>query len=80
MIRKLAGKIPIDKKDHIIAGVIIGFPMVMLFGYVGGLLGIGIVGAKEVVWDWLMKRGTPELWDFIASAIPIILMMILKLF
>ena len=35
---------------------------------------------KEVVLDWLFKKGNPEWLDFIASAIPIIMLMIVDNF
>lgn len=35
-----------------------------------GLVIASIVGAlKEIIWDWLLKRGTPELLDFVATAL-----------
>ena len=77
-LQKFIQNIPLDKKEHIILGIIIGFPLVVIFGLLGGLAGILLVGAKEVVLDWAMKKGNPEWWDFIASAIPILMFMILK--
>jgi len=33
-----------------------------------GLLIAAAVGAlKEIIWDWLLKKGTPELLDFVAT-------------
>jgi hypothetical protein len=78
MIKKFIDSLADDKKDHVILGIIIGFPLVMLLGVYGGLIAITLVGAKEVVHDWLFKKGTPEMMDFIASAIPILMFMILK--
>ena len=78
-LQKFIQSIPLDRKDHVLLGIIIGFPLVMLFGWVGGLVGIILVGAKEIIHDWLLKKGNPEWLDFIASAIPIIMFMILKL-
>ena len=78
MIKRFIDSIAIDKKDHILLGIIIGFPLVMLLGVYGGLIGIFLVGAKEVVHDWSFKKGNPEWLDFIASAIPIIMFTILK--
>ena len=77
-LQKFIQNIPLDKKEHIILGIIIGFPLVMSLGVLGGVVGILLVGAKEVVIDWAMKKGNPEWWDFIASAIPIIMFMVLK--
>ena len=79
MIKRFIDNIPLDKKDHIILGIIIGFPLVILFGQIGGLVGLALVGIfKEVIHDWLQKKGNPEWLDFIASAAPIIMFMILK--
>ena len=79
VIKRLIDSIAIDKKDHILLGIIIGFPLVMLLGVYGGLIGIALVGAKEVVHDWSFKKGNPEWLDFIASAVPILMFMILRL-
>ncbi|MGK0447033.1 MAG: hypothetical protein ACJA2M_000804 [Polaribacter sp.] len=78
MIKQFIDSLQDDKKDHVLLGIIIGFPLVMLLGVYGGLIGITLVGAKEVVHDWLLKKGNPEMMDFIASAIPILMFMILK--
>jgi len=80
VLKKLINSIAIDKKDHVLLGLIIGFPLVLLFGNIGGLIALALVGAKEVVLDWLFKKGNPEWWDFIASAIPIIMLMIVDNF
>jgi hypothetical protein len=80
MIKKFIDNIADDKKDHIILGIIIGFILVLSLGQIGGLISIALVGAKEVVHDWLFKKGNPEWLDFIASAIPILMFMILDYF
>lgn len=78
MLKRIIDSIAIDKKDHVLLGIIVGFPLVLLFGNIGGLIALALVGAKEVVYDKLFKKGNPEWLDFIASAIPIIMFMILK--
>ena len=78
MIKRFIDNIAIDKKDHVLLGIIIGFPLVLFFGFIGGLIGITLVGSKEVVNDWIFKKGNPEWLDFIASAVPILMFMILK--
>jgi hypothetical protein len=78
MIKKFIDSIAIDKKDHVLLGIIIGFPLVVFLGFYGGLFAIFLVGMKEVIHDWSFKKGNPEWWDFIASAIPIIMFMVLK--
>ena len=88
MIKKIINNIAKDKKDHVLLGMFIGYPL-MILGYLidilaglnfaiilGGVLGVVLVGLKEIVYDWLMDLGTPEWWDFIASAIPIVFPMI----
>ena len=84
MIKKTINNIPRDKKDHVLLGMFVGYPL-MILGYiidllsglnfvimVGGILGIVLVGLKEIAHDWIMGLGNPEWWDFIASAIPIV--------
>jgi hypothetical protein len=78
MIKQFIDSLQDDKKDHVLLGVILGFPLVLLFGFYGGLIGVTLVGAKEVVHDWLLKKGNPEWLDFIASAVPILMFIILK--
>lgn len=88
MIKQIINNIPKDKKDHVLLGMFVGYPL-MILGYLidilaglnfaiilGGVLGVVLVGLKEIVYDWLMDLGTPEWWDFIASAIPIVFPMI----
>ena len=84
MIKKIINNIPKDKKDHVLLGMFVGYPL-MILGYLidilaslnfviilGGILGIVLVGLKEIAYDWIMGLGNPEWWDFIASAIPIV--------
>tara|TARA_R110002051_G_scaffold106597_1_gene179653 strand:+ start:6387 stop:6671 length:285 start_codon:yes stop_codon:yes gene_type:complete len=84
MIKKTIDSIADDKKDHVLLGMFVGYPL-QIFGMtidimtgnsiwfiIASVLGIAIVGAKEIVHDWLLGKGCPEWWDFIASAIPIL--------
>ena len=80
MLKKLINSIAFDKKDHVLLGLIIGFPLVLLFGNIGGLIALILVAAKELIYDKLFKKGNPEWLDFIASAIPIIMLMIVDNF
>lgn len=77
MLKRFINSIAIDKKDHVLLGIIIGFPLVLSFGTIGGLIALALVGAKELIHDKLFKKGNPEWLDFIASAIPVIMFMIL---
>ena len=60
--------IPKDKKLHILVGLALSI-LAGLFAYpMFGLLIAAAVGAlKEIIWDWLLKKGTPELLDFVAT-------------
>lgn len=83
MIKKIINNIPKDKKDHVLLGMFIGYPL-MLLGYLidvyfninfmfisGALFSILLVGLKEILHDGILGKGNVEIWDFIASAIPI---------
>lgn len=84
MIKKIINSIAKDKKDHVLLGMFVGYPL-MILGYIidilaslnfmliaGGVFGIILVGLKEIIHDWYLGKGTPEWWDFIASAVPIV--------
>lgn len=59
-----------DKLKHLLAGIGIGLVFGVQFSPLIGLLIAVIVGAlKEIIWDWLLKRGTPEFLDFLATAL-----------
>ena len=59
-----------DKLKHLLAGISISLVFGVQFSPLIGLLIAGIVGAlKEIIWDWLLKRGTPEFLDFLATAL-----------
>jgi hypothetical protein len=59
---------PQDKKKHIYAGLALSILVGLLFCPLAGLVTAAVVGAlKEIVWDWLLKKGTPELLDFVAT-------------
>jgi len=84
MIKKIIDSIAQDKKDHVLLGVFIGYPLIII-GFVidqifnidfmlvsGGIIAIILVGLKEIIHDWYQGKGNPELADFIYSAVPIL--------
>jgi hypothetical protein len=89
MTKNIIKKIAHDKKDHVLLGMFWGYPLIALgliidlilglnfMAIIGGSIGIILVGGKEVVHDWILGKGNPEWWDFIASAIPILFPMII---
>jgi len=59
-----------DKLKHLLAGIGISLVFGVQFSPLIGLLIATIVGAlKEIIWDWLLKRGTPEFLDFLATVL-----------
>ena len=59
---------PQDKKKHLLAGLALAIIAGLLFCPLVGLVTAAVVGAlKEIIWDWLLKKGTPELLDFVAT-------------
>ena len=57
-----------DKKKHFWAGLALSLLAGLLFCPLTGLAAAAVVGAlKEIIWDWLLKKGTPEFLDFVAT-------------
>jgi hypothetical protein len=59
---------PKDKKLHLLAGLALSLLAGLSLCPIVGLVTAAVVGAlKEIIWDWLLKKGTPELLDFVAT-------------
>ena len=59
---------PKDKKLHLLAGLALSLLAGLLFCPIVGLATAAVIGAlKEIIWDWLLKKGTPEFLDFVAT-------------
>lgn len=59
---------PRDKSLHLLAGLALSLLAGLLFCPFIGLVTAAVVGAlKEIIWDWLLKKGTPEPLDFVAT-------------
>ena len=71
MIKKFIDSIAIDKKDHLILGIITGFPMVLLFGNIGGLIAVVLYALKEIVHDKIQGKGKCEFLDWWWNSIPV---------
>ena len=69
-----------DKVKHFIAGIVIAivtdiaywvlmfaFPKLPPIWFVGFLVASIIGALKEIIWDWLLKKGTPEWFDFVTT-------------
>ena len=62
--------VPKDKVMHFCAGLALSMLAGLLYTPFWGLATAAVVGAlKEIIWDWLLKKGTPELLDFAATVL-----------
>ncbi len=66
-----------DHKAHLIVGVLSGFPMVLLFGNIGGIIAIILYALKELVHDKLLGKGNMEFLDWLYSSIPVFFYLII---
>jgi hypothetical protein len=66
-----------DHKAHLIVGVLTGFPMVLLFGNIGGLIAIIIYGLKELIYDKLLGKGQMEFLDWWYTCIPVLQLLVI---
>lgn len=66
-----------DHKAHFILGVITGFPLVLFFGNIGGLIAIILYALKELVNDKLLGKGKCEFLDWWYNSIPVFLYLIM---
>ena len=84
MIKRIINNIALDKKNHVLLGMFVGYPL-MILGFVidqiynvdfmlvsGAIAGIVIVALKEIIHDWYLGKGYAELADFLYSALPIL--------
>ena len=71
--------LPWDKLMHIVIGaagsaLLIGF--LQELGMWNFAIMVAIGAFKEIVWDKLLAKGTPEFWDFIATCLGISFVMV----
>ena len=70
-LQEFIQNIPLDKKEHFLLGALIGFPLVLLLGNIGGLIALVLFALKEIVHDKIQSKGKAEFLDFLYSAIPV---------
>ena len=59
-----------DKLLHLIAGIYICMFFSILISNIVGLIMVIIIGVgKELIWDNLMKKGTPEILDAVWTVV-----------
>lgn len=61
--------IPADKKKNLIAGFIVCAIVSMFFGYIVGFVSALVAGAGKEAYDYFTKKGTPEIADFLYTAV-----------
>lgn len=67
-----------DKLKHFFMGLSISlFFGVLISPVLGVFLGIGAGIAKELIWDKWLKKGTPEVLDFLATALGSLLVFVM---
>jgi len=74
----MMSNIPKDKLLHFFYGTILSFIFIMVFGIKGLWLVVFIAASKELIYDWYMKKGTPEFMDFVFTCVPVIIFLILE--
>lgn len=67
---EIINKIQKDKLLHYLAGSVISFPLIILFGFYGFAFSVLIFAAKEIIYDHLLKFGTLDHEDFLWSLAP----------
>ena len=79
-LQKFIQNLPLDKKEHIIVGVVYSalIPLFVLFfgdlgGLIGFLIGTGLNLWKEIWHDKIEQKGNSEWWDFVATEMPLII-------
>jgi hypothetical protein len=76
IINKLA-EIKHDKLLHFFYGTVISFIGIGVFGLPGLWFIVIIAAWKELVYDWWLGHGKPDIWDFIWTILPAIMFIIL---
>lgn len=81
-LQKFIQNIPLDKKEHLVLGVIYSvlIPLGGFFGVfwaiVGFVIGVLLVLWKEIWNDWRLKKGNAEVMDFVYNIIPLVIVLI----
>lgn len=68
-----------DKLYHFFVGAWLGFFLINISPFYGFGAVILIALGKEIVWDDWMKKGTPELWDFVFTVMGGLLIFLTKI-
>ena len=70
-IARFISSIREDHKAHLILGVLTGFPMVIVFGNIGGIVAIASYALKEILHDKILGKGNIEFLDWWWNSVPV---------
>ena len=59
-----------DKQKHFIAGLLVFGFFHFVFPPVAGIAPLLVGIAKEVIWDKMLGKGTPDKWDAVVTGLP----------
>ena len=68
-----------DKLLHFFYGTIISFIGVGLCGLQGLWLTVAAAAWKELIYDWWVVKGKPDVWDFLWTILPAGMFILLEL-
>lgn len=63
-----SAQLPSDKANHFIVGLYIFMLFGVIFGTVAGLAAAIFAAILKEIYDALSEKGTPEVWDALATA------------
>jgi len=69
----------IDKLKHFFVGTILGFIFININVWGGFIFVLMVLAGKEIIWDYIMKKGHIEIMDFLYGLVPAVLILITKL-
>lgn len=75
---KFFSKLQHDKLLHFFYGALISFPLIIFFNNVGFIISLVIFAAKEIVYDKIMIKSKPDMMDFLYSALPAVMFLIIR--
>jgi hypothetical protein len=73
--------IPVDKANHFIAGTLIYVLSAIIFSPFIAIIPVIVIGLGKEVYDYITKKGTPDVIDFlftILGALPPLILNIIK--
>jgi len=68
-----------DKGKHVVVGLVGGLITMNINLYAGLIFMVLLLAGKEIIWDGILDKGTPEWADFFYGLIPVLLIYLIKL-